>query len=238
MERNVLLVKALIFDLDGTLAAFNLDYGTVRKLVKNYLVGRGIPSNLLSLDESVFEMLGKNETWARESGKSEEFIDELRHEALSTTESYELEAASRTNLLPGVVETLRTLRTMGLRIGLCTINSEKSVDRILERFNLASLFDVTVSRNQVRHVKPDPEHLLVALKVLAAVPQETLVVGDSRVDMQSAKALGAIAVGLPTGVSSVEQLMAGGADYIVTEMSDVPLLVERLKESEQDRKTG
>ncbi len=231
-------VKALIFDLDGTLAAFNLDYRTVRKLVKNYLVGRGIPDNLLSLDESVFEMLGKTETWARESGKSEEFIDELRHEALNTTESYELEAASRTNLLPGVVETLRTLRNKGLRIGLCTINSEKSVDHILERFNLASLFDVTVSRNQVWHVKPDPEHLLVALKVLGAAPEETLVVGDSRVDMQSAKALGAIAVGLPTGVSSVEQLMVGGADYVVTKMSDMPLLVERLKESRHDRTTG
>ncbi len=231
-------IKALIFDLDGTLAAFNLDYRTVRKLVKKHLVGRGTPDNLVSLDESVFEMLRKTEAWARESGKSEVFIDELRHEALNTTESYELEAASRTNLLPGVVETLRTLRTMGLRIGLCTINSEKSVDRILERFNLASLFDVTVSRNQVRHVKPDPEHLLVALKVLGAAPQETLVVGDSRVDMQSAKTLGAIAVGLPTGVSSVEQLMAGGADYVVTEMSDVPSLVEQVKESGQDRKIG
>ncbi len=226
-----MLVKALIFDLDGTLAAFNLDYRTVRKLVKNYLVERGIPDNLLSLNVSVFEMLRKTESWARESGKSEDFIDELRREALNTTESYELEAASRTNLLPGVVETLRTLRTMGLRIGLCTINSEKSVDRILERFNLASLFDVTVSRNQVRHVKPDPEHLQVALKILGAAPRETLVVGDSRVDMQSAKALGAIAVGLPTGVSSVEHLMAGGADYVVTEMSDVPLLVKRLNES-------
>jgi len=52
------------------------------------------------------------------------------------------------------------------------------------------------------------------------------------VDMQSAKALGAVAVGLPTGVSSVEQLMIGGADYIVTAMSDVPLLAERLKEKE------
>ena len=234
----MLPVKALIFDLDGTLAAFNLDYRTVRKLVKNYLVGRGIPDNLLSLDESVFEMLRKTEAWARESGKSEGFIDELRYEALNTTESYELEAASRTNLLPGVVQTLRALRTMGLRIGLCTINSEKSVDRILERFNLASLFDVTVSRNQVRHVKPDPEHLLVALKVLGVAPEETLVVGDSRVDMQSAKALGAIAVGLPTGVSSVEQLMTGGADYIVTEMSDVPLLVRRLKENGHDKKIG
>jgi HAD superfamily hydrolase (TIGR01509 family) len=225
-------LKAVVFDLDGTLAAFNLDYKIVRKLVKTYLVRRDVPTELLSLDESVFEMLRKTEAWAKKAGKPKELVDELRSEALNTTESYELEAASRTNLLPGVVETLMELRAAGLRIGLCTINSEKSVDRILKRFRIASLFDVTVSRNQVQHVKPDPEHLQTALKVLGAKPEETLIVGDSRVDMQSAKALGAIAVGLPTGVSSVEQLVAGGADCVVTSMSDVALLVKRLKESE------
>jgi HAD superfamily hydrolase (TIGR01509 family) len=235
-EHPLLLVKAVIFDLDGTLAAFNLDYKTVRKLVKNYLVAHGVPADLLSLDESVFEMLRKTEAWAKSVGKSEEFVDELRWKALNTTEQYELEAASLTNLLPGVVETLKALRGMGLRIGVCTINSEKSVDRIFERFGIASLFDVTVSRNQVRHVKPDPEHLQTALKVLGVEPEETLVVGDSRVDMQSAKALGAVAVGLPTGVSSVEQLMTGGADYVVTEMAGVPLLVERLKKAKNEQK--
>jgi phosphoglycolate phosphatase len=221
-------VKAVVFDLDGTLAAFNLDYRTVRGLVKTYLAERGVPDELVSLDDSVFEMLRKTEAWARKAGRSQVFIDELRGEALNTTESYELDAASRTNLLPGVVETLTALRGAGLRIGLCTINSEKSVDRILERFHIANLFDVTVTRNQVRHVKPDPEHLQAALKVLGVKPEETLIVGDSRVDMQSARALGAVAVGLPTGVSSVEQLIAGGADYVVTTVSDVPLLVERL----------
>jgi HAD superfamily hydrolase (TIGR01509 family) len=226
-------VKAVVFDLDGTLAAFNLDYKTVRSLVKDYLAKRGVPAELLSLDESVFEMLRKTEAWAKNTGKTEEFVDELRSEASNTTETYELEAASRTNLLPGVVDTLQALRAMGLRIALCTINSEKSVSHILERFHLASLFDVTVSRNQVRHVKPDPEHIQTALRVLGVTPEETVIVGDSRVDMQSAKALGAVAVGLPTGVSSVEQLMAGGADYVVTAMSDVPLLVERLRKAKK-----
>ena len=228
-EHTLMPVKAVIFDLDGTLAAFNLNYKTVRKLVKDYLVKRGVPAELLSLDESVFEMLRKTEVWAKNKGKSEEFVDEIRGESLNTTEAYELEAASRTNLLPGVVDTLRALRGTGLRIGLCTINSEKSVERIFERFGIASLFDVAVSRNQVRHVKPDPEHLAAALKVLLVSPVETLVVGDSRVDMLSAKALGAVAVGLPTGVSTVEQLMDGGADYVVTSMADLPVLIERLK---------
>ena len=225
-------INAVIFDLDGTLVNFNLDYKTVRALVKGYLMNRGVPTEILSLKESVFEMLGKAEIWARNTGKSEDFLEEIRREALATTEGYEVEAAGRTSLFPGVIDTLKALRAMDLKIGLCTINSEKSVNRILERFGIATLFDVTISRNQVKHVKPDPEHLQSALKVLEVSPEVTVVVGDSRVDMQSAKRLGAIAVGLPTGVSSIGQLMDAGADYLVTSMVDLPLLVERLQKTD------
>ena len=117
---------------------------------------------------------------------------------------------------------------MGLKVGLSTINSEKSVNRILERFGIADSFDVVISRNQVRHVKPDPEHLEAALKVLGVSEAETVIVGDSRVDMQSAKDLEAVAVGLPSGVSTVKQLMNSGADYVLTSMADLPVLLERL----------
>jgi HAD superfamily hydrolase (TIGR01509 family) len=221
-------IRAVIFDLDGTVASFNLDFRTVRALVMDHLARKGVPAQLLSLDESVFEMLRKTETWAKSSGKSAAFLETLRTQVLAITETYELEAASKTTLLPGVVDALKALRAMGLKIGLCTINSEKSVNRILERFGIAGMFDVTIPRNRVRHVKPDPEHLEAALRVLGAAPEETLVVGDSRVDMQSAKGLGAVAVGLPTGVSTIEQLMEGGADCIVTSTTDLPLLIERL----------
>ena len=221
-------IKAVIFDLDGTVANFNLDYKTVRALIKSYLINRDVPASILSLNESVFEMLRKAERWARNSGKTEDFLETVQREALAMTEMYELEAAGSTSLLPGVVDTLRALRAMGLRIGLCTVNREKSVNRILERFRIACLFDVTISRGQVKHVKPDPEHLEATLKILCASPEETVVVGDSRVDMQSAKALGTVAVGLPTGVSTIEQLMIGGADYVITSMADLPVLMNKL----------
>lgn len=225
-------VKAVIFDLDGTVASFNLDYRRVRSLIIDFLVKKGVPTTLLSLDESVFEMLRKAETWAKDSGKPKEFIEDIQSEALAATEQYELEAASTTILLPGVVETLNALKSMDLKVGLCTINSQKSVDHILERFKITRSFDVIISRNQVKHVKPNPEHLQAALQVLHASPKETIVVGDSRVDMQSAKASGAIAVGLPTGVSTIPQLMDAGADYIVTLMVEVPVLVKMLTEDE------
>lgn len=222
-------VKAVIFDLDGTLASFNLDYRTVRALVKAYLLAKGIPDSLLSVNESVFEMLRKTEDWARKAGKPDEFIQELRDIAFSITEQHELEAAASTILMPGVAETLRALRSMGLKIGLCTINSQKSVTTILERFGIAELFDATVTRNQVAHVKPDPEHIEAALNVLGVAAREALVVGDSSVDMRSARLLEAVAVGLPTGVSSVEQLTSNGADYIVTSMFDLPALIEKIE---------
>jgi len=226
-------IKAVILDLDGTVATFNLDYKTVRALVKGYLIGKRVPASILSLKESVFEMLRKTEIWAQHSGKPTKFLDEIHRSTSEITEKFELEAAGSTNLLPGVIDTLKALKKKGLKIGLCTINSEKSAKRILERFNIAAFFDVVISRNRVKHVKPDPEHLEAALKVLGVAPEEAVIVGDSRVDMRSAKELKAIAVGIPTGVSTVKQLTNAGANYIVTSMSDLPTLLTKLDEQGQ-----
>jgi pyrophosphatase PpaX len=173
----------------------------------------------------------------KNSGKPAKFLEEVRSEALATTEKYELEAAKRTSLLHGAVETLKALRRMSLKIGLCTINSEKSMNYILKRFEIADFFDVTVPRNKVNHFKPHPEHVEVALKVLGASAKETLVVGDSSVDMQSANVLKAIAVGLPTGVSTIEQLMSNGANYIITSITDLPPLIEKINKTQKDNST-
>lgn len=221
-------VKAVIFDLDGTLASFNLDYKTTRAEVKSYLTKRGVPASVLSVKESVFEMLRKTEIFARNSGKPAKFLEEVRGETLAMTEKYELEAARNTSLMPGALETLKALRQMNLKIGLCTINSEKSVNYILNRFGITDFFDITVTRNRVNHFKPHPEHVETALKALGASAKETVIVGDSTVDIQSAKELKIVAVGLPTGVSTMEQLMHNGANYIITSITDLPLLIEKM----------
>lgn len=224
-------VKAVIFDLDGTLASFNLDYKTVRAEVKSYLVKRGIPASALSVKESVFEMLRKTEIYVRNSGKPAKFLEEIRSESLSMTEKYELEAARSTSLMPGALETLKALRQMNLKIGLCTINSEKAVNYILNRFGITAFFDITVPRNKVNRFKPHPEHVEAALKAVSVSAKDTVVVGDSAVDMQSAKELEAIAVGLPTGVSTMEQLMRNGANYIITSITDLPPLIEKINKA-------
>jgi HAD superfamily hydrolase (TIGR01549 family) len=227
-----MVVKAVIFDLDGTIASFNLDYRAVRGDVRSYLLRMGVPASLLPVNESVFEMLKNTEIFLKNSGKSAEAMEEVRNEALAIAEKYELEAARGTGLLPGVNEVLKALKRMDLKIGLFTLSSDKAARYILQRFKLGDFFGVIVPRNKVNYVKPNPEHLDMALKVLGAVPEETMVVGDSDVDMESAKELKAIAVGLSGGISTVDQLMIHGANYIITSITDLPVIIEQINKSQ------
>jgi phosphoglycolate phosphatase len=224
-------IKAVIFDLDGTIASFNLDYKAARAEVRGYLLRIGVPASLLSANESIFEMLKKTEIFIKNSGKSEA-MEAIRSEALGIAEKYELEAARDTSLLPGVNETLKTLKQMDLKIGLFTLSGDKSARYILQRFKLGDFFGVTVPRNKVNYVKPNPEHLETALKVLGVAPEETVVVGDSNVDMESARELKAIAVGLPGGISTTEQLTAHGANYIITSITDLPVLIDTINKTQ------
>jgi len=219
-------IKAVIFDLDGTIASFNIDYRAVRADVRSFLITRGLPASVLSTNESIFEMLKKTEIFMKNNGKSEKTIEDIREKASAIAEKYELEAAKSTCLLPGVKETLKALKKMSLKIGLCTINSEKSTNYILKRFEISEFFDAVTPRNMVKYVKPNAEHLETTLKALEVNPEEAVVVGDGVSDMKCAKELKAIGVGLPTGVSEPKELINSGANYIITSITDLPTLTE------------
>jgi HAD superfamily hydrolase (TIGR01509 family) len=222
-------VKAVVFDLDGTIASFNVDYMSIRAEVRGLLISVGLPASVLSLNESIFEMLKKAEIFMKNNGKPEKAVEDMRGKALAIAEKYELEAAKNTSLLPGVAETLKAVKKMDLKIGLCTINSEKSTDYILKRFKIAGFFDAIVTRNKVRYVKPNTEHLETVLKALGVNAGETVVVGDSAGDVKCARESKAIAVGLPTGFSPKEKLIDSGANYLITSMTDLPMLIEQLR---------
>jgi HAD superfamily hydrolase (TIGR01509 family) len=222
-------LKAVIFDLDGTIAAFNLDYMTVRSEVRGLLIRAGVPTSVLFVNESIFDMLNKTEIFMKNSGKSARALNKVRSEAFAIAERHELEAAKETSLLPNVVGTLKTLREMHLKIGLCTVNSEKSANFILKRFGIADFFDAVVPRNKVKRVKPSGEHLQAVLTALKVGPKEALLVGDATRDVECARELKVMAVGLPTGVSTQKQLMDAGANYLITSIADLPKLVETVK---------
>jgi phosphoglycolate phosphatase-like HAD superfamily hydrolase len=71
------------------------------------------------------------------------------------------------------------------------------------------------------------------LKVLGVNPEETMVVGDGVSDMKCARELNAVAVGLPTGVSSPKELISSGANYFITSITDLPTLIEYINKTSE-----
>jgi len=225
-----LTIKAVIFDLDGTIVNFNLDYKAVRADVIQFLTKRGFPSSTLSVNESIFEMLKKAEIYMRNKGEENQHIIKVKEDALSLASRHELEAAQSTSLMPGVLEALKELRKMGLRTALFTVNGEKSTSYILRCFRLKRFFDAVITREHVCAVKPDPAHLEDVLKTLDVEPEEAIVVGDGTGDMKCAKELGVVAVGMTTGISSPEELTRAGATYLVSSFTELLTLIQKLTE--------
>jgi len=225
-------IKGIVFDLDGTLADFNLKYKTVRAEVRKFLLNQGIPSSILSVKEKTFQMLRKTQAYMQNNGKGEHF-SAVKKQVLSIAEKHELEAARETYLFPGTVETLRTLRQMDLKLGIFTINGKKSTDYILNNFRVGQFFDAIVTRESVVNVKPDPSHLNTVLEMLQISADEAIVVGDSIEDMKSAGALKAISVGLASSTEDAKTLQTMGAKYSAKSITELPDLVLSLDPSKK-----
>lgn len=230
-NEGCIMIRAVVFDLDGTLVNFNLDYKSLRAEARNFLIKLGVPASVLSINESIFTMLKKTEIFMKNNGKTEKALEEAYEGVWDITEKYELEAAKTTNLVIGVTETLKTLKEKGLKIGLCTVNSEKTTSYLLKKFKIEDFFDAVTPRNKVKRVKPDIEHLEATLKALEVKPEEALMVGDSIIDMECARKLNTIAAGLPTGVSKPQELIDAGAHYLITSITDLPTLIEQINKA-------
>jgi HAD superfamily hydrolase (TIGR01509 family) len=130
--------------------------------------------------------------------------------------------------LPGAVETLKELKNMSLKLAICTTSSQNAASYIVKRYKIEDYFQTLVTRDKVKHVKPSTEQCETALKTLNVRPKSIIIVGDSEADMISARELKAVAVGLTMGFATKEQLTAAGANYIMTALTDLPILIKEI----------
>ncbi len=224
-------IKAVIFDLDGTIAEFNLDYMASRAEIIQFLREEGFPQSVFSINDNLFEILNKAEIFLK-NHRREEQVEEIRNSIFSISEKHEMEAARTTSLIPGILETLKALKKMKLKLALFTVNGKNSVNHILRTFNLKRYFEAVITRDNVLRVKPNPVHLKTALNALKVKPKEAIVVGDSVWDMKSAQALKVFAVGITTGVASPKELTNAGARCLISSPTDMITLIEQLNEKE------
>jgi phosphoglycolate phosphatase len=217
-------VRAILFDFDGTLVHLNIDFGRMREEVEAILPRYGLSLQgkehlyTLELIEDSVETLAARDGPAAAAA--------FRHEAHDTVVAVEMEAAEQAEVHPGVPELLQELRDRGLRIGIVTRNCRAAVERILQRNALPH--DALVTRDDVRAVKPQPEHLLTALRELEVQPEQTLIVGDHPLDVRAGRLAGVGTVAVLTGHSPAERFVPEEPDLILEEVS---LLRDHLAQS-------
>ena len=111
------------------------------------------------------------------------------------------------------------------------MSSEAAVKYIVEKFKIEKFFDAIIPRDKVEKVKPNSKHLQATIEALKVKAEEVLLIGDSLIDMKSAREINVIAVGLTTGISMRKELIAAGANYIITAITDVPTLIEQINKT-------
>ena len=214
------LFDAAVFDFDGTLAELVLDFTAMKARVGRvaavFLPDVPTPNGLPALEYVRFlaEAIGRDS--AEAAARFEQF-------AARAIMDQEIEAARAARLFDATRPALAALARTGTKIGIITRNCRAAVDIVFP--DAAKFAGVILARDEARHVKPDPRHLLDALAVLAVPPHRALMVGDHPMDVATGKAAGARTAALASGRLPLAELARHDPDYLA---DDVAALVAML----------
>ena len=180
------LLKAVIFDLDGTLINSAIPFKKMKRLVIRYLEDAGVTHGLLN-DEmlnSEITSLAAEDLKAR--GFPERYIKRVLSGVSDLMNRIEIESLDAASLIDGVPEALRLLKERGFRIGLLTSSCREYAEKILRRFNIRGYFDAILARDDVEYPKPNPTHALELLKLLNVSARDAVFIGDHLSDIECA----------------------------------------------------
>ena len=201
-------MKAVIFDLDGTLQSLEIDWKALRADLSDLFGRYGQPLMegplLEAVDQNVSALAGKGMTPAQ--------AEKVRLKASRLMDRAELYSFPRVRTFPGVPEMLSELEKRGMRRAVVSRACRAYVERSLLR--LGHPFDAVLGREDVVRPKPDPEGILLLLVKLGCAPGDCAVVGDHPFDVLAGKKAGTATAGVLTGAGTRETLTNAGADAI------------------------
>ncbi|PSC05738.1 phosphoglycolate phosphatase [Alsobacter soli] len=226
MARQPLNDRAtVVFDLDGTLA------DTAADLIEtmNVLMAR---ENVAPVPvERARDVVGAGARAMIQRGfalggrsLSQDKLDQLFVDFL---DHYAQHLAVKTRLFPGVVEALDLLEAAGHRLAVCTNKVETHSVALLEALGVADRFAAICGRDTFAYAKPDPRHLTGTIEKAGGDPARAIMVGDSRTDIDTARAAGLPVVAVTFGYTDTP-VTALAPDVIIDRFDELYDVVRAL----------
>jgi phosphoglycolate phosphatase len=211
--------RLFLFDLDGTLVDSSRDIAhsvhcmlerlrlpSVRAAEILAFVGEG--SRVL-IERTLRAATGRDPDPGAVTRATEIYFEEYAEHLLDSTRLY-----------PGVGDTLQALEWATL--GVVTNKLESFTQTILDALGVAERFAIILGGDSTSRRKPDPAPLREAMARTAAAPEETVMVGDSAIDVKAGQAAGAITCGIAGGFRGRSELEEAGCDLIIERIDDLP----------------
>jgi phosphoglycolate phosphatase len=223
------MIKAVIFDLDGTLANTMPDLQTA---MNNMLSRLGYKTRTKS-DLLKAINRGAREFVRRSLPKEVQDVDFILESALETyEEEYSLCYCEKTVPYNGIEALLTELHSRKIKVGVVSNKQNSFVQVILSKLFDKGLIDLGLGQGSMP-VKPNPQSTLFCAKELNAKSHQCLYVGDSDVDMETAKNAGMKSIGVSWGYRPSECLTEAGANYIINEPSEILSIIDEINEEHE-----
>jgi phosphoglycolate phosphatase len=215
--------RAVVFDLDGTLVD---TIGDLTAALNRTLSDLDLPPHS---ESTVKDMVGGGLAKLLERGLAAHgasLTGADHDEAVARLlDHYAASPADRSRLYPGAREALSALRDAGLACGLCTNKPEPTARDLLQALGIADAFGHIQGSEAGFPKKPDPAGLAHVVRALGATPDTALMVGDSVVDVETARAAGLSGVVLVSYGYSVTPVTELKADAVINHLHElVPAL--------------
>lgn len=207
------MIKAVLFDLDGTLVnTMESNYNTYKTLAEN----RGL--NFLSFED--FISFGGNFRNLEESAgiqnvTEDEFVDTYS-QFLNLEQPFD-----------DTLKILEKVKADGFKTGIATTASWRRINSLIEKFGLNGFFDSVVSTMDSMMHKPDPHSLIVLAENLGVKCEECTYIGDSISDVLAAKAAGMISIGITRGIKDSNHFDGAKPDAVFENLSEAYNFIKR-----------
>lgn len=215
-------IKAVLFDLDGTLANTIEDLASAVNYALSeykfplhsleeykYFVGNGIPK---LIERSI-----------PENCRDEKTVSAVKDKMLSY---YTQHFIDKTCLYDGISDMLDTLKKQGIKMGVVTNKADRVAKLIIQSL-APDTFDYVCGLSDLYPSKPCPDSSLAILDKMGIEPKNCIFIGDSYVDIRTAAALGAVSIGVSWGFRDRNELLENGADYIVDTPEQIIKIIEQ-----------